>query len=59
MKKDDYLWVEKYRPQKIDDVIIPQYLKNEFKGFVENFEQFDFLLGEHQTITHDGIIENA
>lgn len=29
------LWVEKYRPKKIDDCILPERIKNEFKGFLE------------------------
>ena len=33
--KNDFLWVEKYRPQKIDDVILPSSIKDKFKSFVE------------------------
>jgi hypothetical protein len=29
------------------------------KGFIENLEQFDVLLGQHQTVSHNGIIEKA
>lgn len=28
-------WAELYRPKKIDDVILPEHIKNSFKGFVE------------------------
>ncbi len=28
MMKDDFLWVEKYRPHKIEDCILPESLKN-------------------------------
>lgn len=31
----DFLWVEKYRPRKIDDAILPADLKATFKQFVE------------------------
>lgn len=30
-----FLWVEKYRPQKIEDVILPQRIKSIFEGFVQ------------------------
>ena len=36
MKK--FLWVEQYRPQKIDDCILPANIKKAFKGFVEKGE---------------------
>lgn len=31
---DEFLWVEKYRPRKIDDAVLPCELKNTFKEFV-------------------------
>jgi DNA polymerase III delta prime subunit len=38
-KNDDQdVWAEKYRPRKIDDVIIPARLKKIFKGFVDSKE---------------------
>ena len=33
---DTFLWVEQYRPQTVDDCILPQSLKNTFKEFVES-----------------------
>ena len=33
-KSDEYLWVEKYRPRKIDDCIFPDKFKQQFKDFV-------------------------
>lgn len=33
---NQFLWVEKYRPQKIDDCILPESLKNTFKEFIES-----------------------
>ena len=35
---DDFLWVEKYRPQTIDDVILPADLKEFFKEVVKSGE---------------------
>ena len=34
----EYLWVEKYRPQTIEDTILPSDLKNTFKQILENKE---------------------
>jgi DNA polymerase III delta prime subunit len=37
MKKfEHFLWVEKYRPKKIEDCILPEMLKMQFKKFVES-----------------------
>lgn len=33
--KDDFLWVEKYRPHKIEDCILPENLKATFSEFVK------------------------
>lgn len=30
MKNDEFLWVEKYRPTKIEDCVLPQSIKNTF-----------------------------
>jgi DNA polymerase III delta prime subunit len=38
------LWVEKYRPQKIDDCILPESLKRTFKDYVAQGELPHFLL---------------
>lgn len=36
MKKiEHYLWVEKYRPQRVEDCILPQSLKTQFQAFVD------------------------
>lgn len=32
---EDFLWVEKYRPKKIDDVILPSSIKEHFVEFVK------------------------
>lgn len=36
VKANEVLWVEKYRPQKIDDTILPEKTKAAFKKFVED-----------------------
>ena len=40
----DFLWVEKYRPNVIDDCILPQTIKDVFKGFVSQGELPNLLL---------------
>jgi DNA polymerase III delta prime subunit len=35
---ESFLWVEKYRPQKINDCILPERLKNVFQEFVNKKE---------------------
>ena len=35
MKPENFLWVEKYRPRKISDCILPQSLKNTFQEFID------------------------
>ena len=39
----EFLWVEKYRPSKIDDCILPKNLKETFKQFVQTGELPNFL----------------
>ena len=41
---NDFLWVEKYRPQKIEDCILPSAVKDTFKSFVEQGEIPNLLL---------------
>ena len=31
----DFVWVEKYRPKKIEDCILPDTIKNQFKLYPE------------------------
>ena len=33
---EDYLWVEKYRPKRVVDTILPCDLKNTFQGFINS-----------------------
>lgn len=41
--KDQFLWVEKYRPQTIDECILPESIKETFKNFVASGELPMFL----------------
>jgi len=38
-----FLWVEKYRPQKIDECVLPESLKNTFKEYIAQGELPNFL----------------
>lgn len=36
MSRDDFLWVEKYRPHKISDTVLPKALQDVFQQFVDD-----------------------
>ena len=40
----EFLWVEKYRPQKLEDCILPEGLLNTFKSIVDSGEMQNMLL---------------
>lgn len=40
---NQYLWVEKYRPQTIDECILPESMKKTFKEFISSGELPNFL----------------
>lgn len=40
---DSFLWVEKYRPQTVDDCILPESLVNTFKDYINQGELPNFL----------------
>ena len=42
-REDQFLWVEKYRPQKIDDCVLPEALKKTFKEYIARGELPSFL----------------
>ena len=44
MVRDEFLWVEKYRPKKISDCILPIELKKTFQQFVDNKDVPNLLL---------------
>jgi DNA polymerase III delta prime subunit len=41
---NEFLWVEKYRPQKLDDCILPEGLLKTFKSIVDSGEMQNMLL---------------
>ena len=41
---NDFLWVEKYRPQTVDECILPESVKQTFKSFVQQGEIPNLLL---------------
>ena len=43
-KEEQFLWTEKYRPQKIDDCVLPESLKATFKEYISKGELPNFLL---------------
>ena len=42
--RDDFIWVEKYRPKTIDECILPQSTKKTFKEFLNKGEIPNLLL---------------
>lgn len=44
MVRDEFLWVEKYRPKTIDDCVLPDDLKQTFKQFITGGEIPNLLL---------------
>ena len=43
IRDDQFLWCEKYRPQKIDDCVLPEALKKTFKEYIAQGELPSFL----------------
>ena len=43
IRDDMFLWVEKYRPQKIDDCVLSETMKNTFKEYIAKGELPNFL----------------
>ena len=41
---NDFLWVEKYRPTKVEDCILPDTVKNTFQSFIDQGEIPNLLL---------------
>ena len=42
-RDEQFLWVEKYRPQKIDDCVLPESLKQTFREYIAQGELPNFL----------------
>ena len=44
INENEFIWVEKYRPQTIDDIILPEAYKEIFRGYITNNEIPNLLL---------------
>ena len=44
MSNNEFLWVEKYRPNTINDCVLPSNIKKTFKQIVEGGELHNMLL---------------
>ena len=44
MSRDEFVWVEKYRPKTIEECILPDNIKNTFKAFLDKGEVSNLLL---------------
>ena len=44
MSRDEFLWVEKYRPKTIEECILPENIKKTFQGFLDKGEVPNLLL---------------
>jgi DNA polymerase III delta prime subunit len=43
MSREEFLWCEKYRPQTIDDCILPQQVKDTFKQYIQGGQLPNFI----------------
>lgn len=41
---NEFIWVEKYRPQTLEDILLPESVKNIFKGYIDSNEIPNLLL---------------
>lgn len=44
INENEFVWVEKFRPQTIDDIILPEAYKDIFRGYITNNEIPNLLL---------------
>ena len=44
INENEFIWVEKYRPQKICDILLPESVKAIFKGYIDSNEIPNLLL---------------
>jgi DNA polymerase III delta prime subunit len=42
--KNEFVWEEKYRPKAIDDIVLPEYIKNDIKEWIKGGEIPNLLL---------------
>ena len=50
MLRNDFLWVEKYRPKTINDCILPDTIKKTFQDFLEAGEIPNLLLSGYSGV---------
>lgn len=44
INENEFIWVEKYRPQTLDDILLPESVKAIFKGYIDSNEIPNLLL---------------
>lgn len=44
INETEFVWVEKYRPQTLDDILLPESVKTIFKGYIDSNEIPNLLL---------------
>ena len=44
INENEFVWVEKYRPQTLDDILLPESVKSIFKGYIDSNEIPNLLL---------------
>ena len=54
----EFLWVEKYRPNIVEDCILPDSIKNVFQGFVNQGELPNLLLSVERAGNLAGLCNN-
>ena len=60
INENEFVWVEKYRPQTIDDIILPEAYKDIFRGYITNNEidiMNTFFNRRHLLEHTDGIVD--
>lgn len=48
INENEFLWSQKYRPQKVEDVILPSIIKDKFLAFVKQGKMPNLLLSSRQ-----------
>ena len=57
MIKDDFLWVEKYRPKTIEECILPERTKKTFLEFLDRGEVPNLLLpGNYEVVVSSKLL---
>ena len=50
MSRDDFLWAEKYRPQTVEDCILPESIKTTLQEYVNRKEIPNLILATDTAI---------